>query len=728
MQAGGLIMSEIKTLTPEPLNPDSAQPEALHTESLKRSLQYVMSVYGIHTDMDGILLELPGGEAAMTPGLVLEIAQRVRLKAIWRQKMHFDQVLSQEAACIIFMDDGEALVVLPQKTHKGKIFRPGEGFITEDIMDLEQRFTKEVIILAPAELKQGMNAQGLTKKSSNVDWFWNPIFKHWQAYRDVMVSTVFINIFALAVPLFTMNVYDRVVPNFAKDTLMVLTTGIVIVLLLDMFFKIVRSYLLEHVATRVGCQFDFDLMERLMHLPSIDLRLSVGERVNLFRELQSIRDYYATRLAPALVDFPFFLLFVFVIYMLSPALSGIALGAAGLILVINLLVQIPINRLTQTAFTSMQNKSSVMIETLNGLETIKMHNAIGTRLFLWNTSATHSASAARKSHLMMSISQNLSVMIAQGVTIVVVFFGVFEIQANEGFTVGKLIACSILSGRAVAPIMNVSAMVSRMKQSRDILRMIDSIFTMPYEGEPTRNYATKGPFDGSIEFREVSFQYPGQLRPTLTGINFTIEAGERVGIIGRTGAGKSTVAGLLTSFMQAQGGSVHIDGFSMDTIYPAEIRRHIGIVPQKPFFFSGSIKENVLLGHEDVSDEEFKNAAEIAGLDIFVEQTGYGYDLEVGENGKNLSGGQQQSIAIARAFLKNPRILILDEPTNGMDNALELRVRGKLREFIEDKTFILITHRTSLLPLVDRLILLDKGRVMADGPSTEILKKLSGRE
>lgn len=700
----------------------------INAESLKRSLQYVMSVYGIHTDLEGVLLEIPGGDASMSPGLVLEVAQRVSLKALWRKKMGFSQLLSQEAACIIIMDDGEALVVLPQKTHKGKIFRPGEGFVTDNLDDLEERYTKEVIILAPEELKQGMDTTGLRSKGHEVDWFWKPIFKHWQAYRDVMVATVFINIFALAVPLFTMNVYDRVVPNFAKDTLMVLTTGIVAVLLLDMFFKVVRSYLLEHVAARVGCQFDFDLMERLMHLPSIDLRLSVGERVNLFRELQSIRDYYATRLAPAIVDFPFFLLFVFVIYLLSPALSGIALGAAGLILVINLLVQIPINRLTRTAFSSMQNKSSVMVETLNGLETIKMHNAIGTRLFLWNTSTTHSAAAARKSHLLMSISQNLSVMIAQATTIVVVFFGVFEIQANEGFTIGKLIACSILSGRAVAPIMNVSAMISRMKQSRDILRMIDSLFTMPYEGEPTRNYATKGPFDGSIEFRDVAFQYPGQLRPTLTGINFKIEPAERVGIIGRTGAGKSTVAGLLTSFLNAQGGSVHIDGYAMETIYPAEMRRHIGIVPQKPFFFTGSIKENILLGNEDVTDEEFQQAVEISGLDIFVEQTGYGYDLEVGENGKNLSGGQQQSIAIARAFLKNPKILILDEPTNGMDNALELRVRSKLREFVADKTFILITHRTSLLPLVDRLILLDKGRVMADGPSTEILKKLSGRE
>ncbi len=706
----------------------TTQERLLNSDSLKRSMQYVMSVYGIHTDMDGILLEIPGGNAPMTPGLVMDIAQRVNLKAVWRQKMSFNQVLTQEAACIIIMDDGEALVVLPQKTHKGKIFRPGEGFITDKIADIEERYTREAIILAPAELKQGLDARGVSVEHP-VDWFWKPIFQHWQAYRDVIVATIFVNIFALAVPLFTMNVYDRVAPNpGAEDTLFVLTTGIAIVLVLDMFFKIVRSYLLEHVASRVGCQFDFDLMERLMHLPSIDLRLSVGERVNLFRELQSIRDYYATRLAPAIVDFPFFLLFVFVIYLLSPALAGIALGAAGIILAVNMLVQLPINRMTRNAFTSMQNKSSVMVETLNGLETIKMHNAMGTRLFLWNTSTTHSAAASRKSHLLMSISQNLSVMIAQGVTIVVVFFGIYEIHANEGFTVGKLIACSILAGRAVAPIMNVSAMISRMKQSRDILKMIDNIFQMPYEGQPSRNYATKGPFKGGIEFRDVAFQYPGQLRPTLTGINFNIQPGEKVGIIGRTGAGKSTVAGLLTSFLHAQGGSVHIDGFAMDTIYPAEIRSHIGIVPQKPFFFTGSIKENILLGNEDVTDEEFQEAAEISGLDIFVEQTGYGYDLEVGENGKNLSGGQQQSIAIARAFLKNPKILILDEPTNGMDNALELRVRSKLRDFIKDKTFILITHRTSLLPLVDRLILLDKGRVVADGPSTEILKKLSGRE
>jgi len=324
----------------------------------------------------------------------------------------------------------------------------------------------------------------------------------------------------------------------------------------------------------------------------------------------------------------------------------------------------------------------------------------------------------------MSFMSNLSLFLSQTGHVFVIFVGAYQI--NEGnLTIGGLIACTILSGRAIGPIVSLSNVIARLKQSNDVLKVIDKFFQAPHENMHDLTKSVKGPFTGRITLQKVGFQYEGQSSAALENINLEIAAGESIGLIGKTAAGKSTLAKVLANLVSPQQGSVLLDGYDYDAVPLTELRRTIAYVPQDSFFFRGSVRHNILLGRENIDEDALQEAISISGLDIVIQNSAQGLDTEVGELGTKLSGGQKQAISLARALVQRPRILIFDEPTTGMDNALEHHVRQRLQEYIKDKTFIMVTHRTTMLPLVNRLVLLDRGRILADGPRDEILNKLS---
>ncbi len=388
-------------------------------------------------------------------------------------------------------------------------------------------------------------------------------------------------------------------------------------------------------------------------------------------------------------------------------------------------MQVPINRSTKSMFASVQHKSSLLIQTLAGMDTIKMLGATGSKLFQWKMVSDHSIEAQRRNNLLSGLATNISILLTYAVTVGILYLGVHEI-AHNGLTVGAVVAASLLSGRCIGPIVQLSGLVARMKQSEDVLKAIDKVFSLPYEEPSVANLAPKGPFKGKIQLSNVNFTYPDQPRPALNNINLTINPGERVGFIGRTGAGKSTLARIICRFMEPQSGNIFIDDFATDAISMAELRRSIGYVPQEGFFFSGSIRSNVLMGQDDINPAILDQAVHTAGLDVILSGVGKGLDMEVGEGGNRLSGGQRQAMALARALVRDPRILVFDEPTNGIDNALEATIKQNLDTYLQGRTFVMITHRTSLLSLVDRLVLVERGQIVADGPREEVLKKLSG--
>lgn len=699
--------------------------EATIFDPLQDCVKTVLKFYGVSVDLDGILHDIGREPGSLREDDLKDIADRMGLE-YERSNTTLDSLEDILMPVIMPLKDGTFRVCFPAKSHDGAIYNPADHDAKEHLSDFIDLYDGRIYVLTVDETKTQLETDHM-KRGHTLDWFWEPIVSYWPRYAEIIICSFFINLFVIALPLYTLNVYDRVVPNFAISTLIALSAGIIIALFFDFFFKTIRAYILERVAARIGTKYDYELMERMMHIKPQSMALSIGERVNIFRELQGIRDFYATRLAPTFVDVPFLFLFLLVIYMISPVLVIVPVIGAVLIFIFNMIVQIPNNRATEQYFATMQNKSTVLVESLAGMQSFKMFNAVGNRLFRWNVATTRSAEASRKSQFIRANIGNFAMTILHFVSVFVIFLGVFEIHAGN-LTIGGLIACSILSSRAIAPIMGLSSVMANYRQSYDVLKTIDNIFQLPHETDTINQNAPKGPFKGRLELQNVSFQYTGQVKPALQNISLVIEPGESVGLIGRTGAGKSTLAQIISGYLDPQAGHVLLDDYALEAIPPTEFRRTIGIVPQKPYFFNGSILENVFMGREDIDEKILARAIEMSGLDLVMKQTGLGLDMVVGENGDRLSGGQQQAISLARAFVRDPQILIFDEPTTGMDNMLEARVRAALAKFIKDKTFIMVTHRTTLLPLVNRVIFMDDGKVAADGPRDDIMKKLAGQE
>lgn len=693
-------------------------------DELNACLEFLMSFYRIRADLKTILSQtaLDGGH--VREGDVEGILAKVGLR-VQKRKLTPEKITKLEAPCIVLDDMQPSYVILPQNTHEGKIYTPDQGVIAKDLHAPEDKKAKHVLMILPEHFES--NADTAHMYHSHVlDWFWAPIRKFWSRYAEVLFASLFINMFVLVMPLYTLNVYDRVIPNFAEATLVVLTVGVSIALLFDFLLKTTRSYVLEHVAGKIGAQYDFDLMERLLLIHEQNIPLSTGEKVNLFRELQSMRDFYAAKLAPTIIDLPFFLLFMFVIHLISPAVVWAPIAGAVVIFLINLGLRFLITRMSEKYFRAMQKKTAMLIETLGGSRTFKMFNGTGSRLFEWNASVTNATERARYSQFLSTTISSLSVTVMNIVNICVIVTGVYEIQAGN-LTMGGLIACSILSGRAMGPMISIAAVLGQMQQASDVLKVIDNIFKLPHEGQDIATKSSKAPFKGVIELHDVSFAYPGQPKPALQNVNIAIQPGDSIGLIGKSGAGKSTLANLMAGFLEGYQGRALIDSYALTSIAPAELRNLFGIVPQNPFFFSGSLQDNILAGRDHIDKHLFDQALYLSGMDLVMKESGQGLDMQVQEAGNNLSGGQRQSVALARAFLHNPQILMFDEPTTGMDQVLEARIKQTLAEYIQNRTFIMITHRTTLLPLVKRLILMDKGMVLADGPRQDVLDKLAGK-
>ncbi|MCB9974528.1 MAG: type I secretion system permease/ATPase [Rhodospirillales bacterium] len=689
-------------------------------DPLQDSFRYILSLQGKNPDLESVRAAMESAGDFLEPAGLQEMADKIGMKAQIK-KIPFGMLGELAAPVILLLKEKKAIVRVPAQGEGVGCYLPGKGKVEWDQDSLRDSYLGHAVLITAKGKDDATTAH--MWKQGKVDWFWQPIRAYWPGYAEILVCSLFINLFVIALPIFTMNVYDRVVPNFAVDTLFVLTLGITLALSFDFLFRTIRAHILEKVAARLSVRFDRALMERLIDLSPDATSMTIGEKTNIFKELQGLRDFYSTRLVPAFVDLPFALLFILVIHWIAPAVTLVPVAGVLAILAVQTVMQSLLTRSTRELFTTTQSKSSVLVEMLGGVQAIRMFGASGARLARWSESCEHAAASARRNQSALNVAGNLCALIMALVNVFVVFFGVYAIQSGD-LSIGGLIAATILSGRAVAPVTGVAAVLSRLKQSRDVLRTIDTIFSTPSETELAASLGKKGPFSGQMELRNVTYQYKGQSMPAVQGINLSIGAGEKVGLIGQTGAGKSTLAHLLGGLVTPLTGTILYDGYAHDTILPAELRRSIGFVPQKAFFFSGTIRDNILLGAHDVSEQDFARAAELSGVNMYIQQTGQGYDTEIGEGGARLSGGQQQAISLARAMIRNPSILIFDEPTTGMDSMLEQAIQRNLKTYLKDKTFILVTHRTTLLPLVDRLVLLTRGRITSDGPRDEILHAL----
>ncbi|MCH7872797.1 MAG: type I secretion system permease/ATPase, partial [Planctomycetes bacterium] len=652
--------------------------------------------------------------AAERVGLVARVVKRP-LKALSSMVLPAVLILEGDQACVLvdFPDDEHASVMLPET---------GAGVQTIDRAALAEIFAGFVIYLRP-EFDFAATADE-KERAATSHWLWGPILKNWWIYGQVIIAAVLINIFALATPLFIMTVYDRVVPNNATETMWVLAIGAAIVFGFDFVVRSLRGYYLDTAGKRADVLMSTRIFNHVLDMQLAARPASSGAFANTLREFESVRDFFTSATLAALVDLPFVLLFIGVIWAVAGNVAIIPLVAVPLVLVIGLAVQVPLTVMVRRSMREANVQHGVLYEVLGGIETIKSLGADGRMRKRWEGFVARSARSNLRTRFLSMMTLNLTATVQQIATIAVVVLGVLMIGRNE-LTVGALIAAVILNGRAVGALGNVAQLLVRMHHARTALKALNVIMSIPVERPALRKFLHRPRLRGAIDFRDVTFTYPEQPVAALRGVSFSIAPGERVGLVGRLGSGKSTIQKLILGLYHPQEGSILMDGTELRQIDPVDLRRNLGAVPQDVFLLSGSVRENLTIGAPHASDAAILRASHIAGVDEWVRRHPMGYDLEVGERGERISQGQRQSIAIARSLLLDPPIYLMDEPTSSMDNPSETVLKKNLEKLLPGRTLLLVTHRTSLLSIVDRLIVLDQGAVVADGPREDVLKDLA---
>lgn len=667
-------------------------------------------------------LPLVGG--LLTPDLFPRAAEKAGLSARLLRR-DLDEIDDLVLPCVLLLRDRRAVVLLRRDgDERFEILLPetAGGAVALDRRELLERYTGYAFFAKPSVQFARRDAETAVEPERH--WFWSTILRQWPVYAEVIVAAVIINCFAIATSLFAMNVYDRVIPNNALDTLWVLTVGVLIVIFFDFLLKVLRGYFVDAAGKVADIHLASKIFHHVMGIRMSARPRSAGAFASNLREFETLRDFFTSATLISLVDLPFLFLFVSIIWVIGGVVALVPLAGVPLVIGVGLLLQVPLNRVVRRTFREASQKHGVLVEAINGLETIKSVAAEGRMQRAWESLVAATAESANQSRLLSAMTVNFAGFVGNAVYIGVIVVGVYEIAAGR-LTTGALIACSILSGRAMAPLGQVAGVLTRYHQARASLDTLNGIMRLPVERPADRLFVHRPTLKGAVEFKSVTFSYPGQKLPALTDVSFRIAAGERVGLIGRIGSGKSTIEKLVLGLYEPDSGSVLVDGIDVRQLDPADLRRNIGCVPQDVVLFQGSIRDNITLGAPFVEDAAVLRAAAVAGVEDFASRHPAGYDLNVGERGEMLSGGQRQSIAIARALLLDPPILVLDEPTSAMDNGAESRFMQRIARELAGRTLLLVTHRASLLVLVDRLIVMDGGRIVADGPKDKVLKALA---
>jgi ATP-binding cassette subfamily C protein LapB len=584
--------------------------------------------------------------------------------------------------------------------------------------------------LAVSALPEPDRRSGLPVRRSARAWFWQVLWRLRGYYVHVALATLVANVLSLAVSLYTMNVYDRVVPNRTYETLWVLTIGACVALLFDFLARTLRGWLLDSAGKRADLEISSGLFRHMLEMRLVDKPASSGSFVNNLRDFESIRDVLTSATLTALIDLPFFLLFVAVIFAIAPMLALVPLVAIVVVALAGAIAQGPLSRLIRESMKEASQRQGLAVEAVEGLETLKVNNAAGHSQQRWEWYTERVADSAARSRHLSSMVINLTATVQQLASIATVVAGVYLIHANE-LTMGGLIGAVILCGRAIAPLGQLAALAVRIQQARSAFDGLQALMDKPVEREADRTYLSLPAVRGELVLDRVDFVHDRQGAGLFRGLSLAIRAGERVAILGRTGSGKSTLLRLGAGLYAPQSGQVTLDGLDLRQIDPADLRSAIGLLPQDARLFLGSLRENLELARRDRAGDDARliEVMRQFGLDRFVSQHPRGLDMLLGEDGLGLSGGQKRLVGLARVALRDPQVALLDEPTSGLDPATEKQILQALASWQaageRPRTLVIVTHRPQVLDIVDRVIVLEAGRVVADGPRARVLEQLS---
>lgn len=549
-------------------------------------------------------------------------------------------------------------------------------------------------------------------------WFFAPLWKFRGYLLQAGLASLLTNIFAVGTSLFAMVVYNRIIPSNATSSLTVLVVGMAILLIADYLVKTARSKLLGVAGVESDLVIADRLFSQVLDMQYKAKKGSVGQLANVLKEYEQIREFFTSAALVSIIDMPFAVIFVGFIWFLGGPMVYPVLAGIGVLFAITLYMQPRMKRIAERSLEDAHNKHSVLVETLSGLETVKLLGAGGLLRRRFKTVLARQSAMAEESKRQSFFSSNVTQETQQAVQIAVVAVGALSVADGE-FGFGAIIACTILSGKALLPFAQLAQLLSRLNQIVSGYKALDQLMGHPIEHGAGKKFIQRGRYKGAIEFQDVNFTYPDQPRKALSNASFAIEPGERVAIVGRVGSGKTTIGKLISKLFSTDDGHIRLDGVAIEQLDPAEIRENIGFVSQEPWLIAGSLEQNIMLGASLASHDDMLWASHVSGVMDFANHHPDGLKLQVAERGEGLSGGQRQAISIARALVRRPPIMLLDEPTSAMDARSERTLIARLKEHLSTDTFnstvIVITHRTSLLALVDRVVVVDDGKIVGIG-------------
>ncbi|WP_319552994.1 type I secretion system permease/ATPase [uncultured Vibrio sp.] len=693
-------------------------------DPLLNSLIYVSRYYGLANSPEALVNGLPLSEGKLTPFLLPRAAERAGLVAK-ENRGELESISGLILPAILVLKGGDSCVLnsFSPETQEAEVTTLESGMVPISIplSDLLQQYAGRYFLVKKQFRFDERSPEVL--KTNQGHWFWSTLWQSKRIYRDVLIASLLINIFAIAAPMFTRLVYDKVIPNLAFETLWVLASGVLVVFLFDFILKTLRSYFIDVAGKKSDILISSKLFSKVMGIRMESKPPSVGAFARHLQEFESIREFFTSATISALIDLPFAIMFLVIIWLMTGNLVLVPMVGVIILIIHSLLIQKPLRRSIEEGTRLASQKYANLIESLSGIETVKMLSAQSQFQYRWEEAVAHMANWNIKSRRITDSIQNSAGFVQQSSSVGMVIFGVYLIAEGE-LTMGGLIAATMLSGRAISPMIQLSLLSARYNQAKSSMTIINQVMDMPDEQEEGKRYIHRPVVQGKIELERVTFHYPNSPVASIRDLSLTINPGEKVAIIGRIGSGKTTLERLIMGLYQPTEGHVRIDDTDIAQLHHVDIRRNIGCVPQDPTLFFGSIRDNITFGRPLTDDRDVMDAANRAGVTAFTQSDPAGLERQVGEGGAMLSGGQRQAVTIARALLGHPPVLLMDEPTSAMDNRSEMHIKHQLAQLKENETLIFITHKTAMLDIVERVIVMEKGSIIADGPKAQILNDL----
>ncbi len=709
---------------PEPVARLSAASDA---DSLADTLLFLAAHHGRALSREALLAGLPILNGRLTPALFERAARRAGLETE-AVKRSLADIPALVLPAVLMIRDGSTriLLTIDHRAKKATLVDPSHPGRPKSVAfgALATEYLGYAFLVRPMATAdaRAVAAGDLPRPH----WFWSVVRRFGSNYSHVAIAALIINMLALASPLFIMNVYDRVIPNGAIPSLVALAIGMAIALVFDFVLRTVRSRIIDMTGKKLDVVLAADIFEHVLALKMAQRPTSVGILANQLRDFDSVREFFTSGTVVSVTDLLFAVLFVGVLFLIAGPLAWVPLIILPIMIVVGLILQWPLERAMRRLQAESAARHGVLVESLSGIEAVRATGAEARMQTAWEKSVAATARSGEDVNFWASLALTSANTAQQINYLLMVILGVFLVIDGQ-ISVGALVAATMLSGRVLAPISGIAAVLTRASQTLIILKSLNRVMALERERPPERIYVSRRIEHGTVAFENVTFRYPQGAMNALEKVSFRIAAGERVGIIGRVGSGKTTVGRLLTAFYEPEDGRVFVDDVDVRQYDPANLRAGVGFVLQDTDLFFGKLRDNIALGKPDASDEEVLAAARLAGVERFIAGHPLGYDMPIAEGGRSLSGGQKQAIGLARALIRRPKVLFLDEPTGHFDVRSEAEFLERLKELgAESLTIIISTHRLSLLPFVERLLLFDQGKLVADGPRDKVLALLQG--